>query len=521
MNRVVVAQPAGRRLRNARTCIYNASTISIAPSYTQLVTVVHQFPVPTHTRTPSIAPTNQPTNKRQFRSTSNGMPARKDAKKNGSRRFGSDVLAEVLALDLGILSLKAMRRYVRQRTLLVSSESEQSSSHFQFVPTARRRHEMIERVKKLRSIVLPEQRSPEWYAFRREHLTASDTGTILGMNKYSCPAEVIIKKTGVDTFTGNAACEHGIKYEPVTNEIYQARTGHTVHDFGCIPDDHDTFVAASPDGIRDDGVMVEYKNSYSRTISGIPKESYYAQVQQQLKVADLERADFVETKIREYVSVRAYEEDHAPGQEDAPWTKDGKEKGVGVASTRMNGRAEYQYAPLSIAPSAAGQWVSDRIAALGDLGDYESVFPFYWHCDTYSSVPIYRDRLWWADQFPILKAFWARLQSALLDPVALERANREYAAFKGTKGRGGYKQRRVAIAFSTTSNTTSGDGGAKNDDHLFSDSGSDSDAPQQPPNPRPLQGGAKKRSPKKRSPERSPERSPKNDDHLFSDSDSD
>ena len=408
-------------------------------------------------------------------------PSRRKTRGCGSK-FENRVLADVLALDLGITSKKsqkALDRYLVQRALLVSSEIKQNLSHFQFVPTAQRRHEMRERVKKLRTIVLPEQRSPAWYAFRREHLTASDTGTILGMNQYSCPAEVILKKTGVDTFTGNAACEHGIKYEPVTNDIYQARTGHTVHDFGCIPDDHDTFVAASPDGIRDDGVMVEYKNSYSRTISGIPKESYYAQVQQQLKVADLERADFVETKIREYPSAQAYEADHMPDQADSPWTKDGTEKGVGLAFCRTGGRAEYQYAPLTLQPSVSKKWISDRITALGDLGDYESVSPFYWHCDTYSNVPIYRDRLWWDEQFPILKDFWVRLQSALHDPVALKRATQEYAVFKGPakgKEKGKWKKRSVTVVLPSRRSTAIGSTSPKNNnDHLFSDSESDSD----------------------------------------------
>ena len=36
----------------------------------------------------------------------------------------------------------------------------------------------------LQKIILPEQRTPEWYAMRNKMITASDFGAILGHNKY-------------------------------------------------------------------------------------------------------------------------------------------------------------------------------------------------------------------------------------------------------------------------------------------------------------------------------------------------
>lgn len=395
------------------------------------------------------------------------MPKRKTTAMYTNPR--TSIIADVLALELGIMTKSPIPEYILQRSMLVCSEPVQNDAHFRFVPTARRRHEMREQVKKLRAIVLPEQRSDAWYEFRKKHLTASDTGTILGLNKYSTPEEVIIKKTGVDTFTSNAACEHGCKYEPITNEIYMARTGHVVHDFGCIPDEHDTFIAASPDGIRSDGRMVEYKNPYSRTITGVPGAAYYAQMQQQLKVANLECCDFVETKMCEYISVREYEADCRPGAEDCPWTADGREKGIGLA-THKDGRNSYQYAPLTAAPSAAKKWLDERIAALGDLGDYDSVTPFYWHCKTYSSIEVYRDREWWAKQFPVLEAFWTKLQQALSSPEALAVISKKYNKGKGEKEKKWSRPpRSVTVSLGGTATT--------NDDHFFSsESDSDSDS---------------------------------------------
>ena len=45
--------------------------------------------------------------------------------------------------------------------------------------------EIVDQLNFLNSIPLPPQRSPEWYAFRKDRLTASDLGTVVGVNPYS------------------------------------------------------------------------------------------------------------------------------------------------------------------------------------------------------------------------------------------------------------------------------------------------------------------------------------------------
>ena len=150
------------------------------------------------------------------------------------------------------------------------------------------------------------QRSPGWYKFRRERLTASDIGTILGSNSYGCPEEVLVKKCGVDTYSWSAACQHGIKYEPITTILYASLNRTNVWEYGCITHPRHAFIGASPDGITDEGIMVEIKNPYSRTITGIPKMSYYDQMQIQLEVCGLDICDFVESSIKEYDSYGDY-----------------------------------------------------------------------------------------------------------------------------------------------------------------------------------------------------------------------
>ena len=359
------------------------------------------------------------------------------------------VLADVIAMECDAKDPQKMGGYFEQLALGAATVQARAKSRFEFVPTARQRAVFARRVARLLSRPQLEQRSVEWHEFRRGkrgadgimrggRLTASDTGTILGLNKYACPEEVIVKKAGVDTFSWSPACEHGTKYEEITLSIYRSRERCSVHEFGCIPHDEHDIIAMSPDGIRPDGVMVEIKNVTSRKITGVPTSYYYAQMQQQLEVGDFERCDFVETKIVEYANHSEFAADHAEGEPDAPWTARGTEKGVLLDIVeRVDGsddtRSRYIYAPLTLSPTEAKAWVYAEVEKLGDLGDYVAVHPRYWRCLVYSNVPVYRDRVWWATQLPKLEAFWERVEEARRDPAVLEKATATYKAFAAAK----------------------------------------------------------------------------------------
>ena len=62
--------------------------------------------------------------------------------------------------------------------------------------------------------------------------------------------------------------------------------------FGCIRHPTINFLAASPDGIDEDGTMIEIKCVYSRKITGIPKKVYYDQMQLQMEVCNLNKCIF-------------------------------------------------------------------------------------------------------------------------------------------------------------------------------------------------------------------------------------
>ena len=59
---------------------------------------------------------------------------------------------------------------------------------------------------------------------------------------------------------------HGNTYEPVAREHYAAREGRIVHEFGLKIHDELPWLGATPDGITDDGKILEVKCPYSRPV---------------------------------------------------------------------------------------------------------------------------------------------------------------------------------------------------------------------------------------------------------------
>ena len=115
----------------------------------------------------------------------------------------------------------------------------------------------MDKIDKLRSIPQHEQRSDAWFKQREGKLTSSDAGTVLGLNPYQRPHEVLFKKCGHDPkpFVGNVATLHGQKYEDEAIDKYCKLTGQDNFDFGLLAheDVHNNkdyyWLAGSPDGV--------------------------------------------------------------------------------------------------------------------------------------------------------------------------------------------------------------------------------------------------------------------------------
>lgn len=198
--------------------------------------------------------------------------------------------------------------------------------------------DICEKVKILMNKPQPEQRTPEWFEARKGRVTASAVASLLVKDEKTCKNYVDtygleeifeydnkccncysnFEQFKLDkvksTFKGSPATYHGQKFEPIATCIYELMNDTTVIEFGLLAHDTLMWLAASPDGITPDGIMLEIKCPYRRKITGIPPMYYYQQVQIQLEVADLEYCDFLEIEFKEFekFSDFVYDQDQIP-----------------------------------------------------------------------------------------------------------------------------------------------------------------------------------------------------------------
>ncbi len=281
--------------------------------------------------------------------------------------------------------------------------------------------DLVQQIKFLKSIPQPEQRTEEWYTFRNGRLTASDLGTIMGVNPYEQYNKIIQKKCGYEApFYMNENIKRGVKYEEVITMIYEYRNNVKVFEYGCIPHPTIPHFGASPDGIVDScsqnknliGRMLEIKCPGSRPITGFCPEYYYCQVQGQLEVCDLEYCDFVECKIADYESKEDYFNDFLLDSEgicDYIYTKNNMEKGIVIeAWDLVLEKPKFWYAKLGINYEEAYIWenniIDNEIIPFENL-DY--VKTSYWKATEYNELLIKREKEWFHNKcIPKINKFW-------------------------------------------------------------------------------------------------------------------
>lgn len=176
-----------------------------------------------------------------------------------------------------------------------------------------------EHFNKLKNLPQPEQRTKEWFDYRHNRITASDTASAIDLNPYETVEGFILKKCDpTHKFLDNQNVYHGKKYEPIATSIYEYIFNNKVIEFGALPSEKHLFLGASPDGICSSssldykfspllGRMLEIKcvvqrNIYTsgKIVGHICPFYYYCQVQQQLECCDLNECDFWQCKITEY-----------------------------------------------------------------------------------------------------------------------------------------------------------------------------------------------------------------------------
>lgn len=308
---------------------------------------------------------------------------------------------------------------------------------------------------KLKALPQPEQRTPEWFAYRRNRITASDTAAAIDENPYEPVESFIHKKCDPDhKFLDNANVYHGKKFELIATKIYEHIYDVQVFEFGALPSEVYDFLGASPDGICSAkslsnkfsprlGTMLEIKcvapNGRTIETSGNIKGHicpyyYYLQVQQQLECCELEVCDFWQCKLTQYKTREEYLLDpclntqHTYGIEGKKMQIDNRiKKGVLLQfypkkwtpefdGDEIEWKSKFIYPPrLDMDNIQYDQWMAKTLSNLNKTHPEimnECYFHkvIYWKLEQSHNQPIQRDRQLFASILPILKDTWSKVK---------------------------------------------------------------------------------------------------------------
>ena len=138
-----------------------------------------------------------------------------------------------------------------------------------------------------------------WAQARKDMVTASRLAAITGMNPYSDVFDCfILYVDGVQKPVWQQAVSFGQRMEPMIRAWHERIRQQKVHLKG-LTSHHDgrlsSWLGASPDGLMESGVVVEYKALFRRKIErGHMPKYYYPQVQLVMDVFDAGECEYVE-----------------------------------------------------------------------------------------------------------------------------------------------------------------------------------------------------------------------------------
>jgi len=278
---------------------------------------------------------------------------------------------------------------------------------------------MAEKIAVLQCIPQPEQKTTEWYTFRNNLITASNLWKVFG-TKSQVNNLIYEKCKPLDAYVhirNNTYTEGpmhwGVKYEPVTVQIYEYMFDTKVGEFGCIPHSSYSYIGASPDGIniapdsKRFGRMLEIKNIVNRDITGVPKQEYWIQTQIQMETCDLDECDFVETRFKEYENIDTFFGDTNHEYRgiilhfiERPPTE------INV-DTELSNVPYYVYMPLNIPlyKTYINEWINIQKEEM-NIHNRVLFSVKYWYLDEISCVFIPRNKLWFSYAVPHIQQVW-------------------------------------------------------------------------------------------------------------------
>lgn len=147
-----------------------------------------------------------------------------------------------------------------------------------------------------------EQKSAAWHESRKMRITGSRVGAILGLSPWQKPDAVIREMVrgyhGAETeFKGNPATDHGNNNEALALLCFMRESGLSVEQCGFFA--YGDRMGASPDGLTDDGGVLELKVPYGIRKGGDfkPLEAqphYAAQIQMEMLATGRKHAYFAQ-----------------------------------------------------------------------------------------------------------------------------------------------------------------------------------------------------------------------------------
>ena len=163
------------------------------------------------------------------------------------------------------------------------------------------------------------QRSDEWHVRRKDKITASNVGAMLGLCSYTSRKQALQRARGCDEFRGNSATRYGCMMERTVLGWYEAwKRADVGREVACVDDGFHNhpqhpWMGGSPDGLVEEDGIVEIKCPYNQRwakLEGPLSATYYMQCQMLLWSYGRAYVDFVMYAGQRGCSVRRVTVDH-------------------------------------------------------------------------------------------------------------------------------------------------------------------------------------------------------------------
>ena len=154
--------------------------------------------------------------------------------------------------------------------------------------------------------------------------------------------------------------------------------------------------------------MIEIKVPIKRHITGIPPIYYWIQMQQQMQVCNLDRVDFVECKITEYLNKNDFLKDRKNNSDinDLFTENDNYKNAIIEYHNMTNDTISWLYPSKFLKIDELSIWEKKEISFLNKSSDRLYSRTIYWKIELYSITPIWRDNFWWEKNKNSYIDFW-------------------------------------------------------------------------------------------------------------------